>query len=77
MSTGLTATEVPSLSDALDNAHYRGRRFGWLFLLLMAGLNLFRGSVHTFRDDGGAQSIAGIDLSENREVILSLIATAG
>lgn len=65
------------LARALGNEHYRGHAFGWLFLLAMGGLNLFRGSVHLFRHDGGAASIAGIDLSLNGGVILSLFAAAG
>ncbi len=75
--TTMSAPESTGLGRALTNRHYRGGRFGWLFLVGMGAMNLFRGSVHTFRADGGAQSIAGIDLSENRQVILSLFATMG
>jgi hypothetical protein len=72
-----SAPEGLNLARALGNEHYRGRAFGWIFLLLIGAINLFRGSVHLFKADGGASSIAGIDLSLNGEVILSLFATMG
>ena len=65
------------LASALGNEHYRGHAFGWIFLLGFGAMNLFRGSIHLFKADGGAASIAGIDLSLNGEVILSLFAAAG
>jgi hypothetical protein len=69
--------ERARLAAALGNEHYRGGVFGWLFLIAVGAMNLFRGSVHTFKADGGASSIAGIDLSQNGEVILTLFAAAG
>jgi hypothetical protein len=48
-----------------------------VFVLAMAALNLFRGATHLLTADGGAERIAGIDLSQNGEVILSLFATMG
>jgi len=74
---GSIGTRGSGLAQALGNQHYRGHAFGWLVLLLLGSLNLFRGSVHLFKPDGGAQSIAGIDLSLNGEVILTLFATMG
>jgi hypothetical protein len=65
------------LTDSLGNDRYRGMAFGWIFLLAMAAMNLFRGSTHLLTADGGAERIAGIDLSQNGEVILSLFAVAG
>lgn len=44
---------------------------------LMGLINLGRGAIHAFTADGGAGSIAGLDLSTNREAILSLFATLG
>jgi len=64
-------------TDALGAAHYRGAAFGWIYLVLMGAMNTFRGSVHLFTADGGASRIAGIDLSQNGEVILTLFATMG
>jgi hypothetical protein len=67
----------PGVGQALGNDRYRGMAFGWIFLVLMGIVNLGRGSIHVFRSDGGAASIAGIDLSRNGEVILALFATMG
>ena len=63
--------------QALGNDRYRGMAFGWIFLVSIGILNLGRGSIHVFRSDGGAASIAGIDLSQNGEVILTLFAGMG
>ncbi len=46
-------------------------------LALMGLINLGRGAIHAFTADGGAHSIAGLDLSTNRDAILSLFATLG
>lgn len=62
---------------SLGSPRYQGAAFGWIFLVLMGCMNLFRGSVHLFAEDGGAARIAGIDLSQNGEVILTLFATMG
>ncbi len=57
------------VGQALGNDRYPGMAFGWIFLVLIGVMNLGRGSIHVFRCDGGASSIAGIDLSQNGEVI--------
>jgi hypothetical protein len=67
----------PTLLGAFGNEHYRGLAFGWVAVALFGCINLFRGSVHVFKSDGGAASIAGIDLALNGEVILSLFAAMG
>jgi hypothetical protein len=46
-------------------------------LALLVLINLGRGSIHAFAPDGGAHSIAGLDLSTSRQTILSLFATLG
>lgn len=46
-------------------------------LALLGVLNLVRGAIHAFAPDGGAHSIAGLDLSEARETILALFAAIG
>lgn len=75
----MTATQPARsrLAAAIGNEHYTGHAFGWVFLLLVGAINLFRGSVHLFKSDAGAASIAGIDLSQNGEVILMLFGAAG
>ena len=64
----MSDTNRSQLARALGNEHYRGHAFGWMFLLLVGAINLFRGSVHVFKSDGGAASIAGIDLTLNGSV---------
>lgn len=39
--------------------------------------NIVRGCIHAFAPDGGAHSIAGLDLSANGQTILSLFAEQG
>jgi len=46
-------------------------------LALMGVINLARGGIHTFAPDGGAHSIAGLDLGDDSATILSLFATLG
>ena len=65
------------LLPANSNAAYRGSPVAWLFLLALGFVNLVRGSIHLFADDGGAGRIAGIDLAQNREVIVMLFAIMG
>ncbi len=65
------------IGQALGNDCYRGMAFGWIFLVGIGIMNLGRGSIHVFRSDGGAASIAGIDLTQNGEVILTLFASMG
>ncbi len=44
---------------------------------LLGLVNLGRGSIHLFAPDGGAGTIAGLDLSSNAPTILFLFATLG
>jgi hypothetical protein len=46
-------------------------------LALFALINLGRGGIHVFAPDGGAHSIAGLDLSTNRQTIVALFASLG
>lgn len=49
-----------------------------LFVLgLFAAINLVRGGIHSFSPDGGAGSIAGLDLSADAATIIALFATIG
>jgi hypothetical protein len=48
-----------------------------LLLALFAVINLGRGAVHAFAADGGAHSIAGLDLSGDAVTIISLFASIG
>ncbi|HXC54714.1 MAG TPA: hypothetical protein VNU97_05430 [Rhizomicrobium sp.] len=53
------------------------RRIPLLVLALFAAINFGRGAIHAFAPDGGAHSIAGLDLSSNAQTILSLFAGLG
>jgi hypothetical protein len=53
------------------------RRLPLIVLAFMALTNLVRGGIHVFAPDGGAHSIAGLDLSTNGQTILSLFAIVG
>lgn len=44
---------------------------------LMGLINLVRGAIHAFAPDGGAHSIAGLELGDDSATILSLFATIG
>lgn len=48
-----------------------------IVLAAMGVINIGRGAVHAFAPDGGAHSIAGLDLSHDRAAVLSLFATLG
>jgi len=48
-----------------------------IVLALFALINTGRGCIHAFAPDGGAHSIAGLDLSTNARTILSLFAVMG
>lgn len=54
-----------------------GKSFPPTVLGLMAIVNLGRRGVHAFAPDGGAHSIAGLDLTTDKPVILALFATLG
>ncbi len=56
---------------------YRGLPIGWQLLLPFALMNLVRGGIHLFADDGGAGRIAGIDLTQGGAVIVMLFAVMG
>jgi hypothetical protein len=51
--------------------------FPLVVLAIMMLTNFARGAIHAFAPDGGAHSIAGLDLSHARETILSLFAVMG
>ncbi len=53
------------------------RYFPRVVLALMMLTNVGRGCIHAFAPDGGAHSIAGLDLSNARQTILSLFAVMG
>jgi hypothetical protein len=46
-------------------------------IVLLGLINLVRGSIHLFAPDGGLTDIAGIDLSQGRDIILFFIGAVG
>ena len=42
---------------------YQGSRFSFIFLVLLTSITTLRSLAHVFLPDGGANSIAGLDLS--------------
>ena len=53
------------------------KRIPLAVLTLFAIINIARGCIHLFAEDGGASSIAGLDLSTNPQTILALFAVVG
>lgn len=62
----------PSTNDA-----YSGSLLSAYFLVLLSVLTIIPGCIHEFASDGGAGSIAGLDLSRHGRVIVALFAWAG
>jgi hypothetical protein len=59
------------------NRDYTGSMASAYILTVFGVLSILPGSIHTFAPDGGAGTIAGIDLSHNGGVIIALFAWAG
>lgn len=59
------------------NRGYAGSMASAYVLTVFGVLSIIPGSIHTFAPDGGAGTIAGIDLSHNGGVIIALFAWAG
>ena len=68
----MTALLPPS-----TNAQYHGSMFSVWLLGVLAVLTILPGAIHTFLPDGGAGTIAGLDLSTNRRTVVGLFAWAG
>jgi hypothetical protein len=66
-----------SLLPSSSNGAYRGSPWAWRILLALGVVNLVRGGIHFFADDGGAGRIAGIDLARGGDVIVMLFALLG
>lgn len=59
------------------NDRYTGSPLAAHLLTLFAVLTIIPGCIHTFLPDGGAGSIAGLDLSGNGRMIVAVFAWAG
>ena len=59
------------------NINYRGSRYSAWFLALYGIFWIVPGIIHSFLPDGGAGTIAGLDLSHNPTLIFGMFAWAG
>lgn len=59
------------------NGDYRGARSAPWFLAVAAVLTIIPGLIHSFLPDGGAELIAGLDLGEQRSLVISVFAWEG
>jgi hypothetical protein len=59
------------------NAQYQGARSAAWFLAFYAVAWIVPGMIHSFLPDGGAGTIAGLDLSHNPTLIFGMFAWAG
>lgn len=59
------------------NADYRGHPWAPRFLLLAAVLTLVPGLIHSFLPDGGAGVIAGLDMGDRRDLVISVFRWQG
>ena len=60
-----------------SNDQYRGSRYSAWYLALYGIAWIVPGMIHSFLPDGGAGSIAGLDLSQNPTLIFGMFAWAG
>jgi hypothetical protein len=68
---------MSALLPPSTNEQYRGSRYAAWFLALYGVLWIVPGMIHSFLPDGGAGTIAGLDLSHNPTMIFGLFAWAG
>jgi len=66
-----------SLFPPSTNSDYRGARVSAWFLGLAALLTLGPALVHSFLPDGGAQTIAGLDLGDRRALVIGVFRWEG
>lgn len=59
------------------NSAYRGARVSAWYLTLAAMLTIGPGLIHSFLPDGGAQTIAGLDLGARRELVIGVFRWEG
>ena len=64
------------LPPSTNNA-YAGARLSAWFLTLVAIITIGPGLIHSFLPDGGAETIAGLDLKDQRAVVLGVFRWQG
>ena len=68
---------VNALLQGLWADHYSGHPWSLVFLGVVGVLTLVPGLIHHFFRDGGAESIAGLQLGEQRELIIGVFGWLG
>lgn len=68
---------MSALLPPSTNPHYTGAAAAAWFLTIYGAVGMVAGMIHSFAPDGGAGSIAGIDLSQNGARTIALFAWAG
>jgi hypothetical protein len=68
---------VSALLDALLPASYGGHFSSLVFLGLCAVMTVVPGLIHHFKHDGGAESIAGLNLGDQRELVIGVFGWLG
>ena len=66
-----------TLFPPATNDQYHGAEGAHRFLALLAIVTILPGCIHTFLPDGGAVTIAGLDLGASATMIIGLFAWAG
>ena len=67
---------MPLLPPSTNSA-YTGAKLSAWFLTLASLLTLGPGLIHSFLPDGGAQTIAGLDLHDRRDLVLGVFRWEG
>jgi hypothetical protein len=68
---------MSALLPPSTNDQYRGSRYAAWFLAFYGITWIVPGLIHSFLPDGGAGTIAGLDLSHNPTMIFGMFAWAG
>jgi len=70
-------TPAMRLLPPSTNGSYSGSLLSAYLLTLFGVLTIVPGCIHSFAPDGGAGTIAGLDLSQNGRLVIALFAWAG
>ena len=68
---------VNTLLETLLPASYTGHYASLVFLGLCGVITLIPGLIHHFKHDGGAESIAGLTLGDQRELVIGVFGWLG
>lgn len=66
-----------SLFPASTNHDYRGAKIASWFLVVLSLGTIIPGGLHFFLPDGGAETIAGLELGDQRDLVIAVFAWMG